>query len=105
MKATVSTPLRLRRLEFGGPQSLFCIPLVGTDAASLVDQATIAMRLKPDLIEWRADFFSETSVEALVHAAGVLRTMADEPAIIFTLRIKAEGGAQELSQPKRRELI
>ena len=105
MKSTVSTPLRLRGLEFGGPRPLFCIPLVAATLASLVDQATVAGRLKPDLIEWRADFFSEASADALVHAAGVLRALAHEPAIIFTLRVKREGGAQDLDQPTRRALI
>ena len=87
MKSTVSTPLRLRNLEFGGPRPLFCIPLVATNVASLVDQATVAVQLKPDLIEWRADFFNDASAHALAQAAAVLRTLAVELAIIFTLRV------------------
>ena len=105
MKSTVSNPLRVRRFEFGGAQPLFCIPLVATDMASLVDQATVAVQLKPDLIEWRADFFHGASADLLREAAGELRALAGDAAIIFTLRAKSEGGVQDLSQPVRRELI
>lgn len=105
MKSTVSTPLRVRQLEFGGPRPLFCIPLVATDLASLVDQATVAVQLAPDVIEWRADFFGGASADALREAAGQLRALAGDTAIIFTLRAKNEGGAHDMSQATRRELI
>lgn len=105
MKSTVTSPLRVRGLEFGGPKPLFCIPLVPVDLPSLEDQATVAAQLEPDLIEWRADYFRDAAADALVRAAGVLRKIADEAAIIFTLRIRQEGGAQQQSQAMRRELI
>ena len=105
MKSTVITPLRVRGLEFGGAKALFCIPLVPVDFASLEDQATVAAQLQPDLIEWRADYFRLPTAEALVRAAGVLRRVAGDTAIIFTLRIQREGGAQQQNQATRRELI
>ena len=105
MKSTVTSPLRVRGLEYGGPKPLFCIPLVPVDFASLEDQATVAAELQPDLIEWRADYFREGTAEALVRAAGVLRRIAGDAAIIFTLRMRQEGGAQAQSQATRRELI
>lgn len=105
MKPTVTSPLRVRRLEFGGSQPLFCIPLVPVDMASLEDQASVAAQLQPDLIEWRADYFRDASGEALVRAAAQLRRIAGDAAIIFTLRMRAEGGAQEQSQATRRALI
>lgn len=105
MKATVTSPLRVRGLEFGGPKPLFCIPLVPVDVASLEDQATVAAQLEPDLIEWRADYFRDATPDALVRAAGVLRRIAGEAVIIFTLRIRQEGGAQPQGQATRRELI
>jgi 3-dehydroquinate dehydratase I len=105
MKPTVTSPLRVRGLNYGGDRPLFCIPLVATDLDSLVEQATVAIHLNPDLIEWRADYFRDATAAALTHAAAVLRKLADEVAIIFTLRIKREGGAQEFSQDVRRDLI
>jgi len=105
MKPTISNPLHVRQAEFGGPQPLFCIPLVATNMTSLVDQATVAVQLKPDVIEWRADFFHEAYAELLREAAGELRALAGDTAIIFTLRAMNEGGVQNLSQSTRRALI
>ena len=105
MKSTVTSPLRVRGLEYGGSRPLFCVPLIPVDCAALEDQATVAAQLQPDLIEWRADYFREATAEALVRAAGVLRRVAGDVAIIFTLRVRQEGGAQEQSQATRRELI
>ena len=105
MKSTVTSPLRVRGLEYGGLQPLFCIPLVATDLVSLEDQASVAVQLQPDLIEWRADYFREATADALLRAAAVLRRIAGEIAIIFTLRMRQEGGAQQQDQATRRELI
>ena len=105
MKSTVTSPLRVRGVEYGGSKPLFCIPLVPVDFASLEDQAAVAAQLQPELIEWRADYFSDATADALVRASGVLRRAAGEAAIIFTLRMRNEGGAQQQSQAMRRELI
>lgn len=105
MKSTVTTPLPVRGLEFGGAKPLFCIPLVPADLESLEDQAGVAAQLQPDLIEWRADYFRDASADALVRAAGVLRGIAGDAAIVFTLRMRQEGGAQQQTQETRREFI
>ena len=105
MRPTVSPPLRIRGLEYGGAQPLFCIPLVPADVAALSEQAAIAAALKPDLIEWRADFFRDLAPERLLEGASVLRGIAGDTAIIFTLRAKNEGGAQEMAPSVRRLLI
>lgn len=105
MRPTVSPPLRIRNLQFGGVRPLFCIPLVPPDLASLSEQARIAAALRPDLIEWRADFFREQTPERLVEGARVLRSIAPDLAVIFTLRAKDEGGAQQIPPSVRRLLI
>jgi 3-dehydroquinate dehydratase-1 len=105
MKPRVQFPLRIRDLEFGGGKPLFCIPIVPRDIPDLVVQAETARALNPELIEWRADFFSNPSASSLVGAATLLRNIAPEQALIFTLRAKSEGGAQELPQSDRRILI
>ena len=105
MKSTVTSPLQLRGLEYGGPTPLFCIPLVPVDLASLEDQASVAAQLQPDLIEWRADYFRDAAADALVPAAAMLRRIAGDIAIIFTLRMRQEGGAQPQDQATRRQLI
>lgn len=105
MRPTVEAPIRIRNIEYGGAQPLFCIPLVGASVADLTGQAAIAHALAPDLIEWRADFFHDLSAGALTAAARELRASIGEEAVIFTLRVKAEGGAQWMAQAERRASI
>ena len=101
----MSSPLPIRGLEYGGSLPLFCIPLVPPALASLQEQAQIAARLKPDLIEWRADYFLTQTPEGLLEAASVLRDIVPDTPIIFTLRAKNEGGVRDLALPERQQLI
>jgi 3-dehydroquinate dehydratase-1 len=105
MKPVVECPIRIRSLELGGAQPLFCVPLVSGNIAELTEQAEIARGLNSELVEWRADFFKDRRPEALVHAAHLLRQTAGEQAIIFTLRAMSEGGAADMPQTERRRLI
>jgi 3-dehydroquinate dehydratase I len=101
MKPCVECPIRIRGLELGGPRPLFCVPLVAANHADLVAQAQSARRLRPDLVEWRADFSEDATPEALVQAAGRLRAALADEAVIFTFRAHAEGGAREIPEPAR----
>jgi 3-dehydroquinate dehydratase-1 len=84
---------------------LFCVPLVAQDSDQLKIQAEIARDLKPDLIEWRADFSKDLTPAGLIDAAKLLRNVVGDVPVIYTLRIKAEGGAQEMGQAAREESI
>ena len=105
MRPSVSRPLRIRSIAFGGAKPLFCVPLVAADMDSLLHQAGVARELAPDLVEWRADSYSQATGEALVEAAKRLRTEVRDIPIIFTLRIKSEGGARLLDQSLRSACI
>lgn len=105
MRPTVSSPLQIREVRYGGAQPLFCIPLVPEDIASLSEQARIAVSLKPDLIEWRADFLRDQTRDGVLECAEVLRRVAPDTAIIFTLRARSEGGAQDIPSSTRQLLI
>jgi 3-dehydroquinate dehydratase-1 len=105
MKPTVESPIQIRGLEFGGQKPLFCIPMVPRDPAELAAQAEVAHSLSPELVEWRADFLTSPTLSSMLSAARLLRNIATDEAIIFTLRAKNEGGAQEIPQSERRTLI
>ena len=101
MRTCVSRPLRIRSIEFGGPKPLFCVPLVAADMNSLLRQAGVARELAPDLVEWRADSFSDQTPEAFAQPAKELRAAVRDIPVIFTLRIKSEGGARLIDQGLR----
>jgi 3-dehydroquinate dehydratase I len=105
MRPCVESPFSVRGLEYGGAKPLFCVPLVAQDLASLITQAEVAHDASADLIEWRADFSQEISAGKFVEHLGGLRLVLKREPIIFTLRSKAEGGAQEIPQDTRRECI
>lgn len=101
MRPCAAPPMLIRNLEFGGPKPLFCIPLVAKDESELLVQAQVAHDLTPDLVEWRADSYSDLSPGNLIESARRLRELVGRESIIFTLRIQAEGGKAEISQEDR----
>jgi 3-dehydroquinate dehydratase I len=105
VKPCVEKPINIRGRELGGPKPLFCIPLVADEPTELVAQAKMTRRMQPDLFEWRADFSKDWTPAGLVFTGKMLRRVLPDEPIIFTLRNKAEGGAQEIPQCERRTSI
>jgi 3-dehydroquinate dehydratase I len=105
MRPCVASPFSVRGIEYGGAKPLFCVPLVAEEITALMAQAEVAHNASADLIEWRADFGKEISASKLVEYLHSLRSVLKREPIIFTLRIKAEGGAREIPQDTRRECI
>ncbi len=102
MRPLVEAPFAVRGLEYGGARPLFCVPLVAADMQNLLAQAGVALELAADLVEWRADFYQDATASAFTDSLGRLRTILRDKPIIFTLRIKGEGGAREIPQEIRK---
>jgi 3-dehydroquinate dehydratase I len=105
MRPVTTASTIVRHAEFGGPRPLICVPLVAADRAQLLQQATFAHSLAPDVVEWRADSFDDLSFDGVVRAARAVREVLDHEALIFTLRASSEGGAKSLAQDVRLGLI
>lgn len=72
---------------------LICTPLVGADKAAILLQAKQVLGKNPDIIEWRADFFTDIAdTKAVVDVAGAIRSLAGDIPVIFTVRSQCEGG-------------
>lgn len=72
---------------------LLCAPLVGRTRQALLAEAAAVMARRPDLVEWRVDFFEGIGRPGEVVALGrELRALAGETAILFTRRSTREGG-------------
>ena len=94
----MTRPIRIRSgLVAAGRVPLVCTPMVGrTRAELLVELAAISAK-RPDLIEWRADFFADIAQrERVLDMAAAIRAAAGTDAgsipIIFTIRSQREGG-------------
>jgi len=77
----------------GEGQVLICTPLVGKTPEAVLSELMIVLPKKPDLIEWRVDFFEEiANTGTVIEVAGLIKKAAGSIPIIFTCRSINEGG-------------
>ena len=77
----------------GGAHPLICTPLVGRTREAVTAELAAVLPKKPDLIEWRVDFFEGIGDTALViDTARAMKASAGETPILFTRRSSKEGG-------------
>jgi 3-dehydroquinate dehydratase-1 len=77
----------------GGALPLICTPLVGRTTDAILAELAAVLPKKPDLIEWRVDFFEGIADTALVvETARALKASAGTIPILFTRRSNREGG-------------
>ncbi|MDE2479593.1 MAG: type I 3-dehydroquinate dehydratase [Betaproteobacteria bacterium] len=90
----MSKTIQLRgRVVAGGSEPLVCAPLVARDLESLRAEAAAVLSKRPDLLEWRVDYFEALEdLACITQAARELRRLAAEVPIIYTRRSIREGG-------------
>jgi 3-dehydroquinate dehydratase I len=72
---------------------LICTPLVGKTRERVLAEAAAVIAKKPDVIEWRVDFFAAIGeTDVVLETARALRSVAGKLPIIFTRRSSKEGG-------------
>lgn len=78
-----------------------CAPLVAATPEALLAEARQVAAKRPDLLEWRVDFFGAiASTDEVLAAAAVLRAATAGIPILFTRRAEREGGqAIALDEP------
>jgi 3-dehydroquinate dehydratase-1 len=77
----------------GGKLPLICTPLVGRTQDKLMSELAIVLPKKPDVLEWRVDFFEQISDTVLVIAAAeAIKKAAGSIPLLFTRRSTFEGG-------------
>ncbi|RKD22648.1 3-dehydroquinate dehydratase [Ammoniphilus oxalaticus] len=90
---TRTKAVNVRGTEIGSGQPIICIPLISQSVDQLVKECKQAVSKKPDMIEWRADFFSElANLESVIVAARMIRGEVGEIPLLFTIRSIHEGG-------------
>lgn len=87
--------------KIGGNKPLICLPLVASTEETLLKEGEEVADLKPDLVEWRVDYFRDVeNIEKVLIALKKLHHRLANYPLIFTCRRIEEGGARhvELSQ-------
>jgi 3-dehydroquinate dehydratase-1 len=84
-----------------------CAPLTGRTPDALLAETAVVAAKKPDLIEWRADFFGGLGeAKAVCSLAGRIKQAARGIPILFTCRWNHEGGERiSLSQAEVAHLL
>ena len=77
----------------GGKFPLICTPLVGRTLEKLMTELDVVLSKKPDVLEWRVDFFEQIGDTAgVIAAASAIKSKAGEIPLLFTRRSTIEGG-------------
>ena len=66
MKIQSKTKYNIKNKIFGGEKTLVCIPLTSNNSNSLISDANAILKLYPDVIEWRVDYFSKLDRKSVV---------------------------------------
>ncbi|CAD5375119.1 3-dehydroquinate dehydratase [Rubrivivax sp. A210] len=82
-----------RGKKLGGETPLLGTPLVGRTRAGLLAEAARVMAQKPDIVEWRVDYFEAIAdTKAVLETVAALRELLGRTPLIFTRRSATEGG-------------
>lgn len=94
MKKTV----RIRGLEIGSGMPKICVPVAGRTREEILEKAVATVEARPDLVEWRIDFYEELTDEnsravMLTELGKVLQGIP----LLVTLRTDREGSNTHVS--------
>lgn len=99
-------PIEIKGVKIGEGMPKICVPIVGITREDILEQARQIKNSFAELVEWRVDWYAESSnVQEVKKVLGLLRDELPDHPIIFTFRTKAEGGEKEISFAKYVELL
>lgn len=88
----------LRQTVLGSGRPKIAVPITGATEAAILAQATAVKAAKPDLVEWRIDYFEGvTDAQQLTATGTQLRAVLGDLALLTTFRTHGEGGELALS--------
>lgn len=90
--------IEINKMKIGEGTPKICVPITGETVNEILAQAKEVADKKPDLIEWRADYFADVKDFGQVKKAlkAIHKCIKAIP-LIFTFRTKDEGGEGVLS--------
>lgn len=98
--------LEVKGREIGGNRPQICMPIVAKNYDDLMLEAGVMITQKPDLVEWRVDYFDDVdNMDKVLFALDSLSEKLCDFPILFTLRIDLEGGYKNIEQNYRISLL
>ncbi len=74
-----------------------CVPIMGQDRKTVLEQTEKVSAMKPDIIELRADYLDESNRRNIAEILNTIKKNIGNIKLVFTFRTKAEGGESEIS--------
>lgn len=92
-------PIVIRNVKIGEGIPKVCLPIVGHTQYEITSQAMTIASLKPDIVEFRADWYDEcTNKENLIEMLMLIRKLINRTPLLFSFRTVVEGGMQKVER-------
>ncbi len=91
-------PIEVRNIRIGEGIPKICLPIVGHTQYEITSQAMTIASLKPDIVEFRADWYDNVlEKENLMEMLKLIRKLIGSIPLLFTFRRIEEGGVQKIN--------
>ncbi len=85
--------IKVRGREMSGDHPHICVPLIGGNKTEIISELENIIRKKPDLVEWRADYFEELAdTSKVIDLLSTIHSQLGDIPLLFTIRSEKEGG-------------
>lgn len=92
-------PIEVRNIKIGEGIPKICLPIVGHTQYEITSQAMTIASLKPDIVEFRADWYDDCiNKENLIEMLSLIRKLIYKTPLLFTFRTVIEGGIQKVER-------
>lgn len=90
--------LEIKNINIGDGHPKMCVPITGTTTEEIAEQANRAKQSVAEIVEWRADLFSESQeIEDMMETLEMIAGILPEKILLFTFRSVEEGGSWPVS--------
>ena len=99
--------IRVRDIPIGEGSPKICAPVVEVTQEDILEEGEkLALSKGVDLIEWRIDFYDESSdISKILQTASLLRTVVGKKPLLATFRTKNEGGNIEIEESAYKDML
>jgi len=95
----VSKSIKVREVIIGDGMPKICVSLIGRTEQELREEAVLLKEREIDIIEWRADYFSEVdNINRVTQVLPHLRKTIGNIPLLFTFRTLKEGGERQIDE-------
>ncbi|WP_125980705.1 type I 3-dehydroquinate dehydratase [Loigolactobacillus iwatensis] len=92
------TTVKLKQVVLGSGRPKIAVPITGKDRSTILEQANKIVAARPDLIEWRLDYYQDIlNFENYRETALQLNKLLGDIPLLTTFRTQKEGGGMPLS--------